>query len=122
MFFPISGWFTAFVLTVAVEVPIVLVLLRASEPRLVRVAGLAVFANLATHPVVWYVISQLLLVGTVAYVVAAELWAVAVEAVFYRIAIVELPLGRAALVAVAANAASFAVGRLMATLAPDLLM
>ena len=121
MFFPASGWIVAFVATVTIEVPIVVFLLRDAERDRARAVGLVVFANLATHPIVWYVISQLLLVGTVAYVVAAELWAVAIEAVFYRIAIVDLPWGRAALVAVAANAASFAFGRLVVALAPDLL-
>jgi hypothetical protein len=121
MFFPMSGWFAAFVLTIAVEVPIAIILLRAAEPRPVRAGGLAIFANLATHPVVWYVMTQLFLVGTVAYVVASEIWAVAIEAVLYRVAIVDLSWGRAALVAVAANAVSFALGRLVAQLAPDLL-
>lgn len=121
MFMPASGWIVAFVATVAIELPIVVYLLRGAEPNLTRAGGLVVFANLATHPIVWFVISQLFLIGTVAYVVAAESWAVAIEAVFYRIAIVDLSLGRAVLVAVAANTASFALGRLVGALAPDLL-
>ena len=64
MFFPASGWFAAFVLTLAIEAPIAVVLLRQAEPDLRRLGVLIVFANLASHPVVWYVISQLVLVGT----------------------------------------------------------
>jgi hypothetical protein len=55
MFFPASGWFAAFVLTLAVEVPIAGHLLRRVEPDRLRLAILLVFANLATHPIVWYV-------------------------------------------------------------------
>lgn len=121
MYFPIDGWFAAFVLTVAVEVPIAVLLLRDAEPHRIRAGGLALVANLATHPIVWFVITQLFLVGTVAYVVAAELWAVAAEAVIYRLAIVDLSPLRAVLVALVANAASFAFGRLVVGLAPDLL-
>jgi hypothetical protein len=81
MFYTTSGWFTNLVLTVAMEVPIPIVLLRAAQPRPAHVGGLAILANVATHPVDWFVISQLLLVGTGAYVVAAEQsWAVAAEA------------------------------------------
>jgi len=87
MFFPISGWFAAFVVTVAVELPIGAWLLRRAEPELPRRVALVVLANLVTHPAVWYVFSQLFLVGTVEYLVAAEGWAVAAEAVFYVVAI-----------------------------------
>ena len=53
MFFPVSEWFTAFVLTLAVEAPIVAVLLRPTGVDRVRLAVLFVLANLATNRVVW---------------------------------------------------------------------
>ena len=120
MFFPVSGWFAAFVLTLAIEVPIVAWLLRPAESSLARRLGLAVLANLATHPAVWYVISQLLLVGTLEYTLVAEGWAVAVETVFYIVALRGLDPRRAVLVAVLANGASFAVGRIVGAIRPDL--
>jgi hypothetical protein len=113
MYFPISGWFAAFVLTLAIEAPIVAFMLRRVEPDLVRLVVLIVFANLATHLAVWYVITQMLLVGTVAYTVVAETWATAAEALFYRVAIRGVSVPRAIAVAVVANGASFLVGRLV---------
>lgn len=120
MFFPVSGWFAAFLLTLALEAPIVAVLLRREEPHLLRLCTLVVFANLATHPVVWYVITQVLVVGTPGYTLAAEAWATAAEAVFYRVTIHALAARRAIAVAVAANASSWLAGRLIGELWPDL--
>jgi len=121
MFFPVSDWFVAFVITVALEAPVVLFLLRRAEPNLLRLGVLVVFANLATHPVVWFVITQLLLVGTPGYVLVAETWAIAAEAVFYGAAIRGLSVRVATATAVAANATSFVAGRLIAGLWPDLI-
>jgi hypothetical protein len=120
MYFPISGWFAAFVLTLAVEVPIVVYLLRREEPNLIRLGILAVFATLATHPAVWYVFTQLFLVGTPDYALAAETWAIAVEAVFYGVAVRGLSARRAIGVSLAANMSSFVVGRLVGGLWPEL--
>jgi archaellum biogenesis protein FlaJ (TadC family) len=121
MFFPVSDWFLAFVITVVLEAAVVLFLLRRAEPDVLRLGLLVVFANLATHPVVWYVITQLLLVGTPGYVLVAETWAIAAEAVFFVVAIRGLSMRRAIVVAVAANAMSFLVGRLIGGLWPDLI-
>jgi hypothetical protein len=111
MFIPVADWLPAFLLTLAVEVPVVVVLLRGVMPDRGRLAALAAFANLATHPAVWFVLTQLFLVGTLEYVVAAEAWAIGVEAAFYVIAIPGLTIGRATFASVIANAASFAAGR-----------
>jgi hypothetical protein len=120
VFFPVSGWFAAFVLTLAVELPIAVLMLRRAEPELWRRVALVVFANLLTHPAVWYVFSQLFLIGTIEYVVAAEAWAIAVEAVFYVVAIRGLAAAPAVAVAVVANVVSFGVGRGVGALSPDL--
>lgn len=119
MFFPANDWLVAFLLTLAVEVPVATLLLRRDEPNLLRAAALVVFANLVTHPLVWYVWSQVFLVGTPRYVIAAETWAILAEAVFYAVAIRGLRPGRALLVAAVANVASFAVGRLVTQLWPE---
>jgi len=120
MFFPISGWFVAFVITLAVEAPIVVFLLRREEQDLLRLGVLIVFANLATHLAVWYVFTQLFLVGTLEYTLVAETWAIAAEAVFYWAAIRGLSVSRAVAVAVAANATSWFAGRLIGELWPEL--
>jgi hypothetical protein len=120
VFFPVSGWFAAFVLTLAVELPIAVLMLRRAEPELWRRVALVVFANLVTHPAVWYVFSQLFLIGTIEYVVAAEAWAIAVEAVFYVVAIRGLAAAPAVAVAVVANVVSFGVGRGVGAFSPDL--
>jgi len=121
MFFPVSEWFPAFVLTLAVEGPIVAILLRPLGYEPLRIAVLFVFANLATHLVVWYVLTQLLVVGTPEYVAVAEGWAIAAEAVFYAAAFREITARRAIAVAVTANLASFLVGRVLVGFWPDLL-
>jgi hypothetical protein len=113
VFFPVSEWFPAFVLTLAVEIPVVVLLLRRVEPDLPRMAALVTFANLATHPSVWFVFTQLFLAGTAEYVIAAEAWAVAVEALFYAIVVPGITVRQAIVVTVVANAASFVVGRLV---------
>jgi hypothetical protein len=114
MFFPVSEWFPSFLLTLIVEIPVAVLLLRHSEPRVSRVVVLVTFANVATHPSVWFVFTQLFLVGTPEYVVAAETWAVAVETVFYSVTIAGLTPSRALTASVVANAASFVVGRILA--------
>ena len=120
MFFPISDWFAAFAVTVAIELPIVLFLVRRIETDLLRLGILIVFANLATHLAVWYVFTQVLLVGTTGYTLVAETWAIAGEAVFYWAAIRGLSARRALAIAVVANVSSFIVGRVVAVLWPDL--
>ena len=121
MYFPIELWFRAFLLTVIVEVPIVAFLLRRFEPSRPRLLILVLFANMASHPAVWFIFTQLFLVGTPEYLVAAESWAVAAEALFYWAAFRGLPVRRAILVSLAANAASFLVGQLVTAARPDLL-
>lgn len=120
MYFPVSGWIAAFLVTLAIEAPIVAFLLRRAERSIVRRGALIVFANLTTHPVVWYVISQLLLVGTLGYTIVAETWATAVEAIFYAATVRGLSARRAIAVAVAANGTSWLVGRVVGGLWPDL--
>jgi hypothetical protein len=119
MYFPVSSWFAAFVLTLAIETPIVAVLLRRAEPNLLRLGILVVFVNLATHLAVWYVIPQLLLVGTLGYTLVAELWATAAEALFYGAAIRGLSVRRAIAVSMAANATSYLVGQVVTQRWPE---
>jgi hypothetical protein len=120
VFFPVDEWFRAFLLTLAVELPVAAALLRRFEPARPRLLILILFANLASHPAVWFVFTQLFLIGTPSYVLAAEGWAVAVEALFYWAAFRGVTVRRAIAVSLVANAASFLVGRLLVALWPDL--
>ena len=120
MYFPVSDWFAAFAVTVAIELPIIAVLLRRIESDLVRLGILVVFANLATHLAVWYVVTQLLLVGSPGYTVVAETWAISAEAVFYWAAIRGLSARRALAISIVANVSSFVGRRVVGALRPDL--
>ena len=113
MFFPIEEWAPAFALTVIAEAVVVVLALRRQVASLFRLALLCLFANLATHPIVWFVIPQLVLPGTTAYTAVAETWAVAAEALFYWAAVQGVRARRAFLVSLAANATSFVLGRLI---------
>jgi hypothetical protein len=119
MFFPVSGWFAAFVLTLVVELPIAAWLLRRVEPDVIRRVVLIGYANLATHLAVWYVFSQQFLIGTIQYVLAAEAWAIGAEAVFFLVAFRGLRPGPAFAVALVANVVSFAVGRIVDGIFPE---
>jgi hypothetical protein len=121
VFFPVDLWFRAFLLTVLVEVPLAAYLLRRSEPSRPRLFLLLLFANLASHPAVWFIFTQPFLIGTWEYLLAAEGWAVALEALFYWTAFPGLPARRAIAVSLAANAASFLAGQLVSAVRPDLL-
>ena len=121
MFFSVADWFPAFLLTLTVELPVCLLLLGRVEPGPRRLAGLVLFANLATHPIVWFVVTQLLLVGTPEYVLAAEGWAFGAEALFYLLALRGITVRRAAAASLAANLASFLIGRLVLAVLPEVL-
>ncbi len=121
MFFPVEDWLRAFLLTLAIELPIAAFLLRRFEPSWPRLLALIFFANLVSHPAVWFIFTQWFLVGTTEYVLAAEGWAVGIEALFYWVVLRGLSPTRALAVSLAANAASFLLGRLLLTIWPDLL-
>lgn len=101
----VLAWARAFAVTLGVELAVATPLLPGGRAqRLVLVA----LANLASHPAVWFVLPELGL-GYPAWLITAELWAVAVEAVAYR-ALLPASTRRAAGVSLLANGASLAVG------------
>ena len=77
--------------------------------------------HLATHLVVWYVLTQLFEISSWAYLFVAEAWAIGAEALFYVAAVRGLTPRRALAVALVANVASFVTGRTVVALWPDLL-
>jgi hypothetical protein len=107
--FWVASWLRAFGITLLVELPIALLLLAQVEPRLLRRAAAVAVANLATHPLVWFLFPGLAL-GAGARLALSEAWAVLAELAIYRIVWPGLSRRRAAVVSVAANAASLVVG------------
>jgi hypothetical protein len=105
-------WLEAFALTLTVEIPIGFLLLRRFEPRPVVLAAKLFFANLATHPLVWFAFPLLPIPYWIALGVA-ETFAVVTEAVFYLVALEGLRPARAAATSLVANAASCGLGFLL---------
>lgn len=95
------AWARAFAFTELVEAPIYRRLLGVSWP-------MALAASAITHPFVWFVFPRLaaaLDVGYLPYAVFAELFAWLVEAWFFQRA-ARVPIARALLASLSANAAS----------------
>ena len=111
----VAAWAKAFALTVAIELPIATWLLARAEPDLRRRLGLVFFANLASHPAVWFVFPALF-PSYPAMIVAAESWALLSEAVFFALAFPAAPWRRALGASAVANAASFSAGLILRAL------
>jgi len=107
--FWVANWLRAFGLTLLVELAIALPLLAVAERRLSRRASAVAIANLATHPLVWFLFPGLA-VGAAARLGLSEAWAVLAELAIYRVVWPSLSIRRAVLVSVAANAASLLIG------------
>jgi hypothetical protein len=113
--FWITAWLRAFGLTLLVELPIATWLLAAVEANVARRAAVVVVANLATHPLVWFLFPGLALGGAARFALS-EAWAFGAEVAIYLLVWPALRLRRAALVSLVANAASVALGLLIARL------
>lgn len=113
MTFWVADWLRAFALTLLIEIPVAAALLRPVEPRTARRISFVVVANLATHPLVWFLFPGLA-TGRIARLAASEAWAIAAELAIYLLVWPALGLPRAALVALAANGASVAGGWVVA--------
>lgn len=109
MTFWVVAWLRAFGLTLVVELPIATPLLAAAEPRRARRMAVIALANLATHPLVWFLFPGLTL-GYGARLTLSEAWAFMAELAIYLLVWPALRLRRAALTSLAANGASFVLG------------
>ncbi|HEY6478016.1 MAG TPA: hypothetical protein VI456_15670 [Polyangia bacterium] len=107
------AWLVAFLITVAVEAPIVVALTRDVAARAPRRFLLAVFAQLATHPLVWFIFPRLVGLTGRTSMLLSELWAWLAEAAFYALVFPGLPATRALGVSALANGASVAAGLLL---------
>jgi hypothetical protein len=107
----IEDWARVFLITLLVELIVAYPLLGAEHAPLRR-AGAITFAQLASHPLLWFVLTSLGLEPWV-YRVLGETWAVVCELLLYRLVFADSTLWRALGVSALANAASVAVGSLL---------
>jgi hypothetical protein len=106
----LEEWFRAFVLTAIIEIPIVVALTRKSPFATWRRAGIALFAQLATHPAVWFVFPQIVGLTGRESLGLSELWAWLAEGSLYALAIPGVRPVRAFGASALANGASFGLG------------
>jgi hypothetical protein len=111
--FWIADWLRAFALTLLVEIPIAVPLLAVVAPSRARRISIVVVANLATHPLVWFVFPGLA-AGRWTRLLLSEAWALIAEIAIYRIVWSSLRVRRAALVSLLANGASVVAGAALA--------
>jgi hypothetical protein len=111
--FWVADWLRAFGLTLLIELALAVPLLAPVEPRLLRRFAAVVTANLATHPLVWFLFPALAL-GRPARLALSEAWALIAEAIIYLTVWPALRPRRAFVVSLIANAASAAAGLLLA--------
>lgn len=109
----IALWFRAFLLTTAIEVPIVLWLTREVPLPAWRRGGISFFGQCATHPMVWFVFPYIVGLRGRTALTLSELWAWLGEAALYFLALPGLRPLRAVGIAGVANGASFALGLLL---------
>jgi hypothetical protein len=103
-------WLVALLITLAVEAPIVLALTRGSELGAVRRFGFIVFAQLATHPLVWFVFPRIAGITGSTALTLSEAWAWLAEAALYALAFRGITVTRALAVSAVANGASVLAG------------
>lgn len=102
------AWPLGFALTLLFELPIVLGLLGSAPPFRNRVV-VAIVANLATHPLVWFFFPRLPLHYPM-MVALAELWALGAETAIYAVLAGAVSWRRAAWISLLANGTSFCLG------------
>jgi hypothetical protein len=105
---------SALMLTLAVELPVVIVLLRRASVVVVwpRAVTVIVLASLVTHPLAWRVARALSPDEYTLGIAIIEAVVVAVEALWLR-ALLPIGLKTAAITSLIANAATFGVGALL---------
>ena len=104
-------WPAAFLLTLAIEVPLAVACVR-GWPR-VRVAVAAALATAASHPLLCFVLLRALPGPFVARAIVGEAIVIALEAVVYRLALPGMRLGHALAASATLNAASYLLGLLL---------
>lgn len=105
----VLAWLKAFALTALIEASVGAYLLRDDEPHVGRRIGLLIYAQLASHPAVWFIFPRVI-ENFDTMVVVAEAWAVLSEALFFVIAFPKVGPVRALGVAALNNGLSFGAG------------
>ncbi len=106
---PVCWWFVAFLLTLLVECPLLVWLLRSASASMARLLGLALLANLVTHPAVWFVFPAL--PGPYWLTLSlSELWAWLGEAFFWGLVLPTLGWRRSTWASLCSNLTSFGIG------------
>lgn len=108
----VTAWAKAFALTAAIEIPIAATLFHRSGEPVWRRSALVFYANLASHPAVWFIFPALGMPFP-RMVLAAEIWAFLSEAIFYWLVFRREDPRRAAGVSLLANGASFGLGLIL---------
>jgi hypothetical protein len=107
-----TAWLHAFALTVVIELLVATPLLAPSGAPWKRRAAIVLLANLASHPLVWFVFPEWTM-GSAARLGLSEAWAVGVEAAAYALVWPALERPRAFGVSALANGASLSIGLLL---------
>jgi hypothetical protein len=111
----VLDWLRVFALTLAVEALVATPLLGRAESRMARRLAAVLLVNLATHPLVWFLIPGLAARHTIR-VVLSEAWAFGAEWAGYLVVWPALGARRAAVISLLANGASFAAGVILGDL------
>lgn len=104
----VALWSQPFALTLAAELSVAVPLLGSLRSVPHRMAAVAA-AQLASHPIVWFVLPGLGL-GRAPFLLLAEGWAVGLDLLLYRLIYAQLSWARALAVSALANGASLALG------------
>lgn len=107
----VAEWARYFVVTTLVELTLAVPLLDRAERRTRRVAAVF-FAQLSSHPTVWFVLPALGM-RRGPYLVVAETWAIVSELLLYRLVFERLAWSRSLGVSAVANGASLAICTLL---------
>jgi len=107
-------FFYALLLTLAIEMPIVFVIIRYSykkiELKVSQIIFISALASILTLPYLWYIYPALIL-NSVYYVFSGELLVVFVEAIIYK-QLFKIKLWEALSLSLISNAGSFFLGRI----------
>ena len=108
-----AAWLRAFLLTVAVECPLVMLLTAGGRVTWSKRICLVIAAQLMTHPLVWYVFPAIPGLSRFSTLALSELWACIAEAAFYALVDVAPTKLGAVGIAALANGASLGLGFLL---------
>ena len=109
---PVGAWARAFAVTLIVELAVAIPLLKSCGASLMRRTTAVGLAQLASHPLFWFVLPELGLRGF-ALLCVGEAWAVALELGVYLLAFPNIGRLRALGVSALANGASLGVGTVL---------